>query len=95
MNSLVTFFQQKNTIYDADLVVSNNEWEEKWGDFGAYKKRIDYHFPLRYLERVVFYDEYLEFTILNNNITNTIRVNVSKNFFYFFNWEKEYYISKH
>ena len=91
MNSLVTYFQQKGIIFDADLIVSNNEWMEKQGDFGKYNQRIDYSFTLRYLTRVVFYDEYIEFTVLDNDITNTIRVNVGKDFFYFFDWEKAYY----
>ncbi len=91
INSLVTYFQQKGVIYDADLTVSNNEWEEKTTDFGPYKKRIDYTFKLRYLERVVFYDEYIEFNTFDNDINNNFRVNVGKDFFYFFDWEKAYY----
>ena len=91
INFLVTYFNQKGVIFDADLTVSNNEWKEIRSDFGVYKKRIDYTFTLRYLKRVVFYDEYIEFTIFNNSIDNSTKVNVGKDFFYFFNWEKSYY----
>lgn len=91
IDSLVTYFKQKGIIYDADLTVSNNEWKEIQSDFGVYKKRIDHTFTLRYLKRVVFYDEYIEFTISNNGIDNSTKVKVNKNFFYFFDWEKSYY----
>lgn len=94
MHSLVTYFKQKGVIYDAELTVSNNEWMEKQGDFGKYKQRIDYSFTLRYLTRVVLYDTYIEFNVLDNDITNTIRVNIGKDFFYFFDWEKTYYEHK-
>lgn len=91
INSLVTYFNQKGVIFDADLTVSNNEWEEKQGDFGAYKKRIDYTFTIRYLERIVLYDEYIEFNFINKDINNNIRLKVSENFFYSCDWEKSYY----
>ena len=91
MNSLVTFFNQKNTIYDADLTMSNCEYKGIINDLGRYNERIDYTFNLRYLEQVVFYDEYIEFHILNNNSTDNFRVNVGKDFFYSLEWESGYY----
>lgn len=91
VDSLVTFFTQKGVIYDADLTVSNNEWKEIQSDFGAYNQRIDYTFSLMYLERVIFYEEYIEFNVLDNDITNNIKVKVGKDFFYFLEWEKSYY----
>ena len=38
------------------------------------------------------YDECIEFHVLDNDITNIIRVKVGKNFLYFFEWENEYYL---
>ena len=92
LESLTNYFSQNGIIYDAELIVSNCEYEELQSKFGKYKKRIDYSFKLRYLEKIVLYDECIEFHVLDNDITNVIRVKVGKNFFYFLEWENEYYL---
>ena len=81
------FFNQKNKIYDAEIVLSNNEYKKFQGEYGPYLKRIDITFNLRFLIEIRLYEDYIIF----KTVDEEYKVNVGKDFFYFFEWESSYY----
>ena len=45
LDSITNFFSQQNIIYDAELTVSNNEWEDVYNEFREHigkKERISH-----------------------------------------------------
>lgn len=87
------YFEQKGTIYDATLIMTNNEYKRLPSKYGIYQKRVDYEFKLRYLDKIIIYDDYIEFVMFNNTSRDIVPVNVDKDkFFYFIEWENEYYM---
>lgn len=85
------YFSQTNVIYHAELVLSNNDYDTIYGEFGKYKKRRDFSFRMIELSQVVLYDGYIDFIVDDGCANNTFRVKVGKDFFYFFEWESSYY----
>lgn len=84
LEALAEFFSQINIVYLADLTVSNNEWEDIKGG----RKRKDFTFPLNSLVKVEVYSDKLVFTLLDGRVHEMV---VSKDFFWFFDWEPAYY----
>lgn len=82
--ALTSFFSQRNVIYFADLTVSNNEWV----DCDGCRKRDDFTFPLNSLVKLEVYSDRLVFTLLDGRVHEMV---VSKDFFWFFDWEPAYY----
>lgn len=81
------FFNQENKIYDAEIILSNNEYRKFQGEYGPYLKRMDIVFNLRFLTEIQLYDDY----VLFKTVDEEYKVNVGKDFFYFFEWESSYY----
>ena len=92
INDLQEFFKQKGIIYSADLILSNNKYRIVSSDFGEYKQRIDYTFRLFDLKELIFYDTYIILIVSDNNVDKRCRINISKDFFYFLEWEDSYYL---
>lgn len=90
INSITDFFSQRTRVYLADLTVSCNEWGSIRNEYGQVigKKRKDVTFPLNSLSRIDVYDSCLKFTLINSVVYD---VKVNKDFFYFFEWEREKY----
>jgi len=91
LETIREYYKQVQVIYYADLIMSNNEYETVYSEFGDYKKRINTSFRLIDLTGVIVYDEYLIFTVIDNTIINHIKVEISNDFFYFLEWEDGYY----
>ena len=89
IKDICDYFKQTGRIYDADLIMSNNEYVDMPGEYGSYRKRIDYEFRLRYLTEVRIYEDYINFIMSNGDF---ISVAITRKFFYFLEWEKEYYL---
>lgn len=87
MNAIDDYFKQKHIIYHATLVMSNNEYETIKTEFGNYRKRINIQFRLMTLTKVTLYDSCIEFTVNGDSV----KVHISKDFFYFLEWENSYY----
>ena len=84
-------YNQKNTIYEAHLILSNNEWETLQSDYGTYHQRIDYPINLLKLKKVEIYDEHIHFIITDHNTDTTIRIKITSDLFYTLEYEDEYY----
>lgn len=92
IKAIQEYFYQTNIIYNADLTLTNNEWENHRSKNGQlYKKRKDYTFRLMDLNKVILNDDNIEFHIFDNNNINTLKIKICKNFFWFFDWESSYY----
>jgi len=91
IKEIQSYFKQENTIYDACLVMTNNEYENVRGEYGGYRRRIDYEFNLRYLVKVVLYGKHIEFHIANDKDISIVSVEIKRKFFYFIEWESNYY----
>ena len=91
LDCITEFFTQSETIYNATLTVTNNEWCELTGDFGNYRKRLDFGFNLMDLKKVTLYDKYIDFKVVVKGNTSNYRINVTDDFFYYLQWEDEYY----
>lgn len=81
------YFEQENTIYDACLTITNNEYVKKYNKFGSYNKRIEETVKLRYLTEITLYEDRITLTTTDETIT----MPVGKNFIWFCEWEKAYY----
>lgn len=88
LKSITEYYSQVNVIYDAELVLTNCEYETVYTDSGSYRKRKDYCFNLRHLDCVVFCSDKICFKLFNNV---RVVVPVGKDFMYFFEWEGDYY----
>ena len=88
LTDLKKYFKQKNIIYDADLILSNNEYATHQGKFGPYKKRIDITIKLRHITEITFYSKCIKFKSTNNEYY----IEIMDDFFYFIEWEKDYYL---
>ena len=92
IKAIKKYFKQENVIYNADLTLSNNEWEEYQLEFGSYKKRKDYTIRLMDIYEIILDTNSIEFHIYNENEPNTsLILEISKDFFWFFEWESAYY----
>lgn len=92
IKAIKEYFKQENVIYNADLTLSNNEWEEYQLEFGSYKKRKDYTIRLMDIYEIILDTNSIEFHIYNENEPNTsLILEISKDFFWFFEWESAYY----
>lgn len=92
IKAIKKYFKQENVIYNADLTLSNNEWEEYQLEFGSYKKRKDYTIRLMDIYEIILDTNSIEFHIYNENEPNTsLIIEISKDFFWFFEWESAYY----
>jgi len=91
LDTVRKYYEQKNIIYYADLVMSNNKYETVYSEFGDYKRRINVSFRLIDLTGVTVYDDHIIFDVIDNTVTNHIRIDISKDFFYFVEWEDSYY----
>ena len=87
INSITRFFSQTGTIYNAELMVSNNEWREISGLPGC-RKRYDITFPLNELIEIHVKKEEIIFK-LDKKIEYSI--NLSDDFFYNLEYEEAYY----
>lgn len=87
LNDLTKYFNQKHKIYDAELILSNNDYMIVNGEFGAYRKRIDTIIKLRYLTKIIIYRHHISFKCNTEEYT----VEITSNFFYFIEWEDLYY----
>jgi len=77
INSLTEYFSQTNTLYNAELTCSNNEWEDIQGLPGC-KKRKDITFKLNKLTEIHIKPDKIIFKLQETEHT----INLSKNFFY-------------
>jgi len=92
IKAIKKYFKQENVIYNADLTLSNNEWEEYQLEFGSYKKRKDYTIRLMDIYEIILDTNSIEFHIYNENEPNSsLLIEISKDFFWFFEWESAYY----
>lgn len=92
IKAIKDYFNQENRIYSADLTLSNNEWETCQAEFGPYKKRKDYTFRLMDLTKIILYEDNITFIIYNGNRKDiNFNLKITKNFFWFFDWEPSYY----
>ena len=92
IKAIKKYFKQENVIYNADLTLSNNEWEEYQLEFGSYKKRKDYTIRLMDIYEIILDTNSIEFHIYNDNKPNSsLLIEISKDFFWFFEWESAYY----
>lgn len=92
LKAITEYFNQENVIYNADLTLSNNEWEEYQLEFGSYKKRKDYTIRLMDIYEIILDTNSIEFHIYNDNKPNSsLLIEISKDFFWFFEWESAYY----
>lgn len=82
------YFEQENTIYDAHITITNNEYIRKYNKFGSYNKRIEETINLRHLTKITLYED----RITLNTTDETITMPVGKNFIWFCEWEKAYYL---
>ena len=86
------FFNQENVIYNADLTLSNNEWVTLQSEFGSYKERKDYTFRLMDVYKIVLNSNSIDFYIYEESGPDTcFHIKISKDFFWFFEWEQAYY----
>ncbi|WP_296882144.1 hypothetical protein [uncultured Methanobrevibacter sp.] len=88
LDSLTDYFSQTNVIYDAELTVTNCEYETVSGDFGVYRKRKDYSFNLRLLVSVKLFCDRIVFE-LANGLKYTVLV--GDDFLFFLEWEDSFY----
>ncbi len=92
IKAIKEYFKQENVIYNADLTLSNNEWEEYQLEFGSYKKRKDYTIRLMDIYEIILDTNSIEFHIYNDNKPNSsLLIEIGKDFFWFFEWESAYY----
>ena len=87
INDLTEYYNQTNNIYDAEILVSNNEWCDIPGLNGC-RKRKDITFQLNELTEINVKPDKIIFK-LYGDIEHTI--NLSKDFFYTIEYEKGYY----
>lgn len=87
LKSIREYFNQENIIYDAYITLTNNEYETIIGEYGAYKRRKDITFCLRYLIQIDIYKD----KIIFKTVDEDYQVNVGKDFLYFLEWESNYY----
>ena len=87
INSLTTYYSQTGIIYDAELIVSNNEWEYI-SELPGCKKRKDVSFYLNELKEMHIKQDKIIFK-LYEDIEYTI--NLSKDFFYSIEYEEGFY----
>ena len=85
------FFRQENTIYDACLTITNNEYQTKYGKYGKYNERIEKTINLRYLTKITLYKDRITFHTVDEAIT----MPVGKDFMWQCEWEKTYYDQSH
>lgn len=89
INSITEYFSQTNIVYDAELTVSNNEWEDIPGVPGA-RRRKDISFPLNELVEIHLKKDGITFKL--NDLQETEHsLNVGENFFYFMDYERAFY----
>ena len=91
LDCITEFFTQSETIYNATLTLTNNEWYELTGDFGNYRKRLDFGFNLIDLKKITLHDTYIDFKVIVKGNASNYRVNITDDFFYYLQWEDEYY----
>lgn len=88
LESIKEFFNQRNIIYDAELTVSNNEWEAK-PEYPGAKFRKDATFNLSDLKHIEINADNILFKV--GCFEKTYKIKVTDDFFFFFNWERAYY----
>ena len=88
LKDFTDYYSQSNVIYDAEVILTNCEYETVYGDFGSYRKRKDYTFNLRHLESIKFCYDKICFKLINSE---SLIVPVGKNFMYSIEWEEDYY----
>ena len=89
LNTLTKYYSQTGRKYHAELVVSNNEWEPVKNDGVTLgRKRKDITVSLDGLNCVYIESDRILFKYTNETELN---VPVTKDFFYYMNWEEDYY----
>lgn len=91
IETIQDYFKQVNTIYSAELTLSNNVWETQQSDYGKYKKRKDYTFRLMDLTKIILYTDSIEFHIYDDIAITSFRLSIEPDFFWFLEWEPSYY----
>jgi hypothetical protein len=86
INSLTEYFNQTDVIYDAELSVSNNDWEDVPGLPGC-RKRQDITFSLNELTEIHVKPDKIIFKLTQDEHS----INLSKDFFYSIEYEEAYY----
>jgi len=81
------YFKQENTIYDACLTITNNEYTTKYNKYGRYNERIEETINLRFLTKITLYEDKITFHTTDEAHT----IPVGKDFMWFCEWEKAYY----
>lgn len=88
LNDLTDFFSQPcDDFYNANLVLSNNEWVPIPEVIGG-RRRLDVQFDLVKLVDVKIYSNLIMFTLNDGSIYS---LRLTKDFFYFMEWEESYY----
>lgn len=88
LNSLTEYYNQTGKRYHAELVISNNEWTPvKEDGVTLGRRRKDTLVSLDDLKCVIIESDKIIFKYLESSV----EVPVTKNFFFYFNWEIAYY----
>lgn len=90
LNSITRFFNQKNTVYLADIIFYNNQWETVKNKYGQSigKKQKTIQFPLHLLSQINVNEENIEFKLTDDTCYT---ITYSKDFYYTLEWEDDYY----
>lgn len=90
LNCITRFFNQKNKVYFADLVLYDNKWETVKNKYGQTigKRQKTTQFKLHALTEITVNEECIVFKLYNDEI---YVVDYSKDFYYTIEWESEYY----
>ena len=89
LNSLTDYYSQTGRKYHAELIISNNNWipvKEDGVTLGH--KREDLHISLDGLTHVNIEDSEIIFKYKDKD---TVKVPVTKDFFYQLEWDEDYY----
>lgn len=91
LDSIADFFSQQNVIHDAELIVSNNEWDTVYNEFGKPigQKRRDISFDLSELKEITLDAGNITFKV--GFFEEIFKIPVTDKFFYFFEWEEDFY----
>ena len=91
IDDIIEYFKQEGTIYDATLIMTNCQYSKISTEHGDYNKRINYEVDLRFVTHIRIYKDYIIFHSHNGSSDDAVRVEITDNFIYAFDWETAYY----
>ena len=86
IKSLEKYYSQKNNIYEAKLIMTNQEW----ATYEMGKRRVNYEVELLNLEKVILHDKSIDF--ITPDTHPNVNVRITQKFFYSIEWESDYYM---